>query len=194
MTTVTTEPTTRRFTRGEYYRMAEIGMFEGQRVELIQGEVFRLPAHSVAHALAIAIVDGWLVRSVGDDFTVRCQLPLVASDDTEPEPDFAVLAGTPESQREHPTTAILVIEISDSTLAHDRRKAGIYAARGVPEYWIVNLAARHLEVYRSPEPATDATFGFRYASRTVLAAEQSVQTQNLPLPAVTVSRLLPRQD
>src|SRR6185437_12171602 len=115
--------------------------------------------------------------------------PLVASDDTEPEPDFAILPGSPESQRDHPTTALLVIEISDSTLAHDRRKANIYAARSIPEYWILNLAARQLEVHRNPEPAPDAPFGARYASRTILSADQIIQAQSLPLPPAQVARL-----
>src|SRR5262245_1089106 len=99
------EPATRRFTRAEYYRMFDMGMFSGQRVELIQGEIITTSPQNNPHALTCAIVNGWLVKALSDDFTVRCQLPLVASDDTEPEPDFAVLAGSPESQREHPNTA-----------------------------------------------------------------------------------------
>ena len=184
----------RHFNREEYYRMAEIGMFEGQRAELIGGQILLSPKRSMGQALSIAIVDGWLGRGLDGDFTVRCQLPLVASDDTEPEPDFAVLAGSPESQRDHPTTALHVIEIAESTLAHDRRKAAIYAARSVPEYWILNLAARQLEVHRNPEPDANVPFGARYAARSVLNTDQMIQATNLPLPAVAVSRLLPRQD
>src|ERR1035437_3762855 len=108
------EPTTRKFTRAEYERMAEIGMFEGQRVELIHGEIITISPQNKPHALTVAIITGWLVRSLGEQYTVRCQLPVVASDDTEPEPDFAVLSGSPESQRDHPTTALLMIEIADT--------------------------------------------------------------------------------
>ena len=85
--TITAEPKTRRFTREEYYKMYNMGMFEGQRVELIQGEIITMAPQNNPHALAVAIITGWLVRGLGEQFTVRCQLPLVASDDTEPEPD-----------------------------------------------------------------------------------------------------------
>ena len=188
------EPTTRRFTRDEYYRMDEIGMFAGQRVELIHGEIIKMSPQNEPHALTIAIINGWLARGLGENFTVRCQLPVVASDDTEPEPDFAVLAGSPESQRDHPTTALLMIEVAGSSLAHDRRKADIYASRGVPDYWIVNLPSRQVEVYRDPVSSSDSLTGVRYASKTVLKIEQSIAPLNLPLPPVKVGRLFPMVD
>ncbi len=185
------EPITRRFTRDEYYRMAEIGLFEGQRVELIQGEIIAISPQNNPHALACAIINGWLGRSLGEHFTVRCQLPLVASNDTEPEPDFAVLTGSAESQTEHPTTALLVIEVMDTSVTHDRRKAHLYASRQVPDYWILNLAKRQLEVIRGPAPHADSPFGHHYASRTTFNPDQSVQPLNLPIPAISVSRLFP---
>jgi Uma2 family endonuclease len=185
------EPTTRKFTRGEYYQMAEMGMFQSQRVELIHGEIITMSPQNEPHALTIAIITGWLARSLGENFTVRCQLPVVASDDTEPEPDFAVLAGSAESQHAHPTTALLMIEVAESSLAHDRRKADIYASRGVQDYWIVNLQNWQLEVYRTPAPCAESLTGMRYASRTVLTTQQTIAPLTLPLPAVQVSRLFP---
>ena len=186
-----TAPSPRRFTRDEYYRMFNMGMFDGQRVELIHGEIITMAPQNEPHALTIAIITGWLSRGLGENFTVRCQLPVVASDDTEPEPDFAVLAGSAESQRDHPTTALLMIEVADSSLAHDRRKGDIYASRGVSDYWIVSLQNRQLEVYRNPVPSTESETGMRYMSKAVLTQEQTVTTLNLPLPAVKVGRLLP---
>jgi Uma2 family endonuclease len=171
--------------------MAEIGMFEGQRVELIYGEIIEMSPQNNPNALTVAIVTGWLVRSLGEDYTVRCQLPVVASDDTEPEPDFAVLAGSPESQREHPTTALLVIEVADSSLAHDRRKGDIYASRGVSDYWILNLVDRQAEVFRSPVADATSRSGHRYATRSVLALDQMLTCLNLPIPPAQVSRLFP---
>jgi Uma2 family endonuclease len=189
--TVAAEPTTRRFTRDEYHRMAEMGMFDGQRVELIHGEIITMSPQNNPHALTVAIITGWLVRGLGENFTVRCQLPVVASDDTEPEPDFAVLAGSPESQREHPTTALLMIEVADSSVTHDRRKGDIYASRGVQDYWIVNLRDRQLEVYRNPVPSSESETGTRYSSKSILTLEQSIAPVGLPLAAVKVSRLFP---
>jgi len=104
--TIAEPPSRLKFTRDDYYRMFNMGLFEGQRVELIQGEIIKMSPQNNPHALTCAIVNNWLVKSLSDDFTVRCQLPFVASDDTEPEPDFAVLPGSPQSQQEHPTTAL----------------------------------------------------------------------------------------
>ena len=107
------------------------------------------------HALTCAIVNGWLVRSLGESFTVRCQLPLVASEDTEPEPDFAVLPGAAEAQRDHPTTALLVIEIAASSLRHDRRGdrtssrlKGRYCR--LLDHRILERPLNWMEIYRDP--------------------------------------------
>jgi Uma2 family endonuclease len=185
------EPTTRHFTRDEYYKMYDIGLFEGQRVELINGEIITMSPQNNLHALTCAILNSWLVKSLSDNFTVRCQLPFVASNDTEPEPDFAVLTGSPESQVEHPTTALLVIEVAATSVAYDRRKADIYASRGVPDYWIVNLVEFKLEVFREPLASADSPFGHRYNSSSVFSLEQTIQSLNLPIPSIQVKRLFP---
>jgi Uma2 family endonuclease len=82
---------------------------------------------------------------------VRSQLPFRSVDGSEPEPDLAVIAGDdPRASAEHPSSAVLIVEISDTTLEHDRRKARLYAASQIPEYWILNLVSRTLEVHRNP--------------------------------------------
>jgi Uma2 family endonuclease len=185
------EPTSRHFSREEYYRMAEIGLFDGQRVELIQGEIITMSPQNNPHSVAVAIITSWLVQSLGDQFTTRVQLPLVASNDTEPVPDFAVLPGSPHSQREHPTTALLIIEIAGSSPAHDRRKADIYASRGIADYWILNLANRTLECFRDPQASSDSSFGHRYATCTVLSSDKKIHPLNLPIDPITIERLFP---
>lgn len=187
----TVEPVARRFTRDEYYQMYNLGFFQNQRVELIDGEIIYMSPQNNPHAIALAAINRWLHKSLGDDFTIRCQSPLVASNRTEPEPDFAVIAGPLESQREHPHSGLLVIEVSDTTLRYDRRKASLYASAQVPEYWILNLVKRQLEVHRHPIADEEAAFGFKYAEVVTLEADQEVKPLELPIDAVLVSKLLP---
>ena len=92
-----------------------------------------------------------LVRRISDRYELRFRLPLAIADDSEPEPDAAIVPAGDYDQA-HPTTALLVIEVADSSLARDRRKAGLYAAAGIPECWIVDLTARVVEVYSAPSP------------------------------------------
>jgi Uma2 family endonuclease len=75
-------------------------------------------------------------------------------------------------------------------LSHDRRKGDVYASRGIADYWIVNLAERQLEVYRSPAPHAESPSGYRYADRTILTPQQTIVPLNLPLPQVQAGRLL----
>ena len=90
------------------------------------------------------------------------------------------MRGHDEDYADHPTTALLVIEVSDTTLRLDRRKAGLYASAGVPEYWIVNLIDRCLEVYpRALSRSKEQEFGFRYAKESRLQGGDTVQS---PVP------------
>lgn len=131
---------------------------EGERVQLIDGLLVSMTPQSRRHAFAIQQLNRLLVRGVSDEFSVLTQLPLTLADDSEPEPDLAVVrTGDAESVTEHPSTALLVIEVAGESLRFDRRtKAALYARAGVPEYWIVNLSERVIEVYRNPESASGA--------------------------------------
>ena len=171
--------------------MAEMGLFENQRVELIDGEIICMSPQNNPHALAVSIIDALLHRMLPAEFTVRCQLPLVANESMEPEPDFAVVAGGPESQREHPRTALLVIEVADTTLAYDRKKASLYASVQVPEYWIVDLAKRRVEVRRNPIADNSATFGFTHRELAILAEAHPLKPMQLPMESIPAAKLFP---
>ncbi len=84
------------------------------------------------------------------DYTVRNQMPLALDENSEPEPDVAVVPGKARDYTQaHPTTAVLVVEVADATLRLDRKtKQAVYARNGIAEYWIVNLKDNSLEVYR----------------------------------------------
>ncbi len=144
-------PATRLWTRDEYHSMAEMGLFEGQRVQLVCGEVVVMSPQKHPHAFATSVLADALREIVDDGFWVREQLPLRLGESSEPEPDVAVVAGRPRDFTDHPSTAVLVVEVADTSLAFDRReKAALYAAVDIPEYWIVNLAERCIEVHRRP--------------------------------------------
>jgi Uma2 family endonuclease len=146
-----------RFTRSEYGRMAEAGVFEGRRVELLDGEVMAMTPQGSAHAAAVARIMRVLAAALGDRAALRPQLPLGLDDHSEPEPDVAVCRPDPlDYARRHPEPADvwLVIEVSDASLAYDRgRKADAYARAGIPTLWIVNTEERCLEILQEPDPS-----------------------------------------
>jgi Uma2 family endonuclease len=140
-----------RLTRKQYEQMAEAGVFDpDQRVELLNGMVVPMTPQGFPHASVIARLNRILVRLCGDDATVAPQLPLAASDDSEPEPDLYVFARDQGIDR-HPERALLVIEVAATSQRKDRLvKGAIYAAANVPEYWLIDVMRQVIEVYREP--------------------------------------------
>lgn len=147
-------PAVHRFTRDEYYRMAEAGLFREERVELLDGEIITRSPHNTLHASTVYRLVRTLERLIGTITCVRGQLPIVLSDRSEPEPDVAVCAPDPyDYSQAHPRAdqVLLVIEVADTSLIYDRtRKARAYAESGIPEYWIVNLLDQQVEVLTDP--------------------------------------------
>ena len=149
----------------DYQRLGELGVFlPEERVELIEGVIFDVPPHLPPHGRAIMRGNSTLVELCGKTHYVRVQLALQLGPKSMPEPDFALVRReVVDSSEGHPTGADLVIEVSESSLGHDRRKkAGLYARAGIPEYWIINLRDRLVEVYREPGPMPDGAFGHGY--------------------------------
>lgn len=145
----------KQWTRDEYDRLVQAGVLApGERVQLVEGDIVRMWPQGPEHALAICNAEEELRRVFPYGFSVRVQLPFAGSPISEPEPDVAVVRGhRRDFIRDHPAEAVLVVEVSDSTLDFDRRsKAPMYARAHVPEYWIVNLVDRVVEVYRDPVP------------------------------------------
>lgn len=191
MTLHVTEPRARHWTLAEYYQLAEEGWFQGQRVQLIEGEIIQMPPQGHEHFKSIGLVSRWLEHICGPEYWVRVQGPLNANSDTDPEPDIAVVRGSIEQFKDHPQTALLVIEIADSSLRLDRRKAGIYAAAGVQEYWIVNLTDRCVEIHRKPLADKQSETGFTYQTRTVTGENEMISLELSPSAQVKVFELLP---
>ncbi|MEA2711699.1 MAG: hypothetical protein QOF78_4300 [Phycisphaerales bacterium] len=178
------EPQTKRWTREEFYELAEQGYFRGKRVQLIEGEIFEMAPQGHPHSKAITLLNRWATTHFPSPALVRIQMPLNASARSDPEPDVAVLPDPSWSQTDHPETALLVIEVSDSSLRLDRRKAAIYAAAGVPEYWIVNLNESQIEVHRDPVRGEK-----RYANTSVARAPQILWPLSHPQAQLAVAEL-----
>jgi Uma2 family endonuclease len=126
------------------------------RVELIRGEIVEMSPSGRRRAAFVDNLSGLLVRRLPDDAIVRVQGPVALADDTEPQPDLTVLRrrAVPYKEREASAgDAVLVIEVSESSLAWDRTtKQRLYAEAGIPEYWVVDCAAETVEVHRAPGP------------------------------------------
>ena len=136
---------------------------------------------------------GSLRAAFGAGWHPRLHAPLALDEDSEPEPDVAVVAGAPRDYvRAHPSTAALVVEVADSSVRLDRRlKSGLYARAGLQEYWIVNLVGGVLEVHREPQPAADALSGWGYRSVEILRSPATVIPLAAPGAQIPVADLLP---
>jgi Uma2 family endonuclease len=178
---------TKTWTREEYELLVHSGVFTPEaRVQLVLGEIVEMTPQTPAHATAVRRLQKVMESVFRSGFDVRAQLPLALGERSEPEPDIAVVPGSPEDYRtHHPSAAVLVIEVSDTTLEFDRtRKLSMYAQNGIPEYWILNLAEGTLEVYRDPQ-------GMAYRTALRLGPHEAVSPLAAPLAQVAVGDLLP---
>lgn len=170
--------------------MFDAGLFRDERVELLDGEVIAMSPQNSPHASSVNRINALLIPMLREEYSVRCQAPIHLDRHSEPEPDLAVCTYDPDDYESgHPTPEQihLLIEVSDASLAFDRkRKRVAYARAGIPEYWIVNVPDRVVEVSQRPDRAAK-----RYrVSRRARAGEL------LTLPdgaSVRVADLVPRR-
>lgn len=143
------------FSVEEYHKMAEIGIFTPEdRVELIHGEIIRMSPIKSVHASVVDFLNEELITWLRKKAIIRIQNPVTLSDISEPEPDLVVTHyQNHRYKKAHPTPKdiILVIEVADSSLNYDREvKLPLYAEAEIPEYWIINLVDKQVEVYQKP--------------------------------------------
>src|SRR5215467_3443465 len=180
---------TRRFTRAEYERLIDLGVFQpGEPIELIGGELMVAEPQGAPHYTAIRKTAKALEAVFGPGWEVRTEGPIGLDDESEPEPDIAVVPGSPDDYaRAHPSRPVLTVEVADSSLALDRQhKGSLYARAGLADYWVLNLVDRVLEVYREPIPDAASPFGWRYARREAL--DVTAQVTPLAAPGSSISR------
>jgi Uma2 family endonuclease len=178
-----------RVTRERYWKLVEDGVIgPDDRVELLDGVIVAMSPRNPPHALVIGALTKWLGTVVGAEAFVRVQLPLDLSELSTPEPDLAVVAGSPRDFAvSHPTTALLVVEVADSSVIQDRlTKMPIYAAAGIPEYWLVDLRDRCIELYRTP-----ITGERRYAATRIVRPGDAIDVLAVPGSSLAVDEILP---
>jgi Uma2 family endonuclease len=170
--------------RAEYDRLVQLGCFEDERIELLDGLLVATSPQGAPHMYVIQKLCKMLTLAIGERAIVRGQGPLAISDDSEPEPDVALVPNEDYSH-EHATWAFLVVEVAETSLRKDRLvKAAMYARAGIPEYWIVNLEERAVEVYRAPR-------GGAYASVTAHEPHETLAPEAFSDVKVPVAEVLP---
>ena len=188
MSSLANETVVRHFTADEYHRMADNGVFEAdERVELVEGVIYRMSPEGKRHVAAIELASDLFRELLKGKHRIRSQHPLALSVEAEPEPDVAIVEN-PDARAyldTHPRTALLVVEVAESSLQHDLTvKAGQYAKAGIPEYWVVNLVDDVVEVFRAPTPRG-------YQERRTMQPGDIIQPVALPDLSIEVSELIP---
>jgi len=179
-----------RWTGEQFRRLAEGGFLpEGRRFELLAGEIVERMPPNPAHAAIVTLLARLLREALPPGLHLRQENPIRLDTGTEPQPDLAVVRGAEmDFARAYPTAAdvLLVVEVADTSLAADRGlKLRLYAAAGIPEYWVLDLRGEALEVYREP-------LGSRYPRREVLAAHHRVAVPGVAGAELRVGDLLGR--
>ncbi len=173
-----------RWTCAEFHRFGDMGVFEGRRAMLIDGVILEQGPMNPPHAITLGLVEEAIRTAFGAGWWPRQQSPLILGQDTDPEPDLAVVPGRPRDYAGHPTTAELVVEVADSSLSFDtNEKRLLYARAGIREYWVVDINGRSLLVYRDPQAGD-------YASQQTLRPADAVSPLAAPTGTVRVADLL----
>ena len=185
---------TKRWTRLQYDRLIECGVFQpGDRIELIGGELIVREPQRTPHSTAIELALDALRAAFGPGWRVRVQLPIALDEESEPEPDIAVVPGSPRDYLpSHPSNPVLILEAAESSLALDRKiKGSLYARAQIMDYWIVNLVDQVLEVYRDPVATPASPYVWHYASVTTLQPGDAMAPLAAPRSSIAVADLLP---
>jgi Uma2 family endonuclease len=178
-----------RFSREQYYRLGELGIFDGRRVELIRGEIAVMSPINEPHVTGVSLTTDAIRAAFGPGYYIRVQAPLNLGT-IDPEPDVAVVPGGPRDYTAPPTTALLVVEVSDTTLYYDTTtKAEEYATAGITDYWVLDVTNHRLLVFRDPVPV--AAGGVAYRTHRVLGPGDAVSPLAAPQATIRVADLLP---
>ena len=184
----------RRWTRVEYDRLIDLGVFQpGEHLELLGGHLIVSEPQGTLHSTAVGLVEDALRACFGPGWAVRVQMPIALDDESEPEPDVAVVPGTHRDYAAaHPARPALLVEVAESSLAADRgTKAALYARAGIADYWILNLVDRVLEVCRDPVTAAVQSSGGHYREIAIVHPGTSIAPLARPDAPVALDALLP---
>jgi Uma2 family endonuclease len=177
-----------RFTADQYHRMGEAEIFHpGCRVELVDGEIFEMTPVDPWHAGVVNRLTHLFHSALADRAVVHVQNPLEAERYSEPQPDVVLLRPRADfygTSHPRPEDAFLLVEVSSTSLRHDRgRKLPLYARTGVPEVWIVNRQDDAIEVFRKPSPDG-------YQERSTVARGERVAPSAFPQVRISADDIL----
>ena len=178
----------RRFTLDEYHRMIDASVLhEDERVELIRGEIVQMTPIGIRHAASVARLNDELLGRLRGRAILWPQNPVTILPDSEPQPDIVLLHYRTDFYRTAmpgPADVVLIVEVADSSVRYDPNvKRALYAEAGMPEYWLVNLPADRIEVYRDPQGAT-------YRDARMVGRDERLAPAAFPDAALSVADIL----
>ena len=175
-----------KWTIDEYHSMIQAGLLDNRQVELLKGEIVEMSPEGEAHAYFSSEAEEYLRKLLGDRVTIRSGKPITLPDDSEPEPDIAIVQKLGREYLSHhpyPENIFWLIEYANSSLEKDLTvKTKIYAEVGIKEYWVVNLKKRQLIVFREPQES-------EYASKLTLSTGE-IYPLSFPDVAVSVNSII----
>jgi len=175
-----------KWTIDEYHRMIAAGILDDRRVELLKGEIVEMSPEGEPHAYSSDEAGEYLARLLTERAKVRHAKPITLPNNSEPEPDIAIVQRLGREYREHhpyPENIFWLIEYANSSLEKDlETKSKIYAEVGIPEYWVVNLKKLHLVVFREPSDG-------EYTSKFTLTTG-TIQPLTFPEVSVSVEQII----
>jgi Uma2 family endonuclease len=175
-----------------FHRLGDLGVFEGRRASLSDGQVLEEGPMNPPHRIAPELTDAAVRAAFGPGWRVCVQMPLLLSPTNAPPPDVAMVRGSPRDAVVHPATAELVVEVADSSLSHDTTtKAERHATTGIPDYWVVDVNGRRLLVFRDPVSLPHGLGATAYRTHLTLGPADFVTPLAAPAASIAVADLLP---
>jgi len=184
----------RRLSVEEYHRMGDIGILQpDERIELIDGVLNKMSPIGSQHAACVSKITNLLLPTLLGSALVRVQNPIILDDNTEPEPDIAIVRQRDDdysAAHPRPNDILIVIEVADTTLEYDKRvKLSRYAKANIPEVWIVNLVDKRVEVYQEVVLPKDGAAAYR--TRTDYYTGDMISLPAFPNLEIAVADILP---
>ena len=185
-------PQPRKWTVTEFDHLGSLGCFTGRRAFLLNGVILEQGPMDPPHAEALEVLNEHIRTAFGSGWRFRIQTPLHLDEFNNPMPDFAVVAGTAGYYGDHPVSAALVVEVADTTLQTDlTTKAERYATAGIADYWVLDLNAGVLHIFRNPQALPAALGAVAYQTHDILKPNDTVSPLAAPQATIRVVDLLP---